>query len=80
MFGFSKDDIAERKIAERKMEIMDKIKEVRELSLQLERAPSKKYTLFCWARLIVKMSRLIRQLNIHSARREEIISDLSGRC
>jgi hypothetical protein len=54
MFGFSKDDIAERKIAERKMEIMDKIKEVRELSLQLERAPSKKYTLFCWACLIVK--------------------------
>lgn len=46
MFGFSKDDIAERMLEEKKMEIMDKIKEVRELSLQLEGVPSKKNTLF----------------------------------
>jgi len=76
MFDFSRDDIAEGKLEEKKMKIMDKIKEIRELSSQLETIPSKKKYTFTQGRLIVKMSHLIRELNIRSTHREKIIENL----
>ena len=76
IFDISKDDIAEGKMEEEKMKIMDKIEEIRELSSQLETVPSKKKYTFTRGRLIVKMSRLIRELNICSTHREKVIENL----
>ena len=76
MFDLSKNDIAEGKFEEKKMKIMNKINEIRELSSQLETIPSRKKYTFTQGRIIVKMSRLIRELNIRSTHGEKIIENL----
>jgi RNA polymerase primary sigma factor len=76
MFDFSEEDIAEGKLEEKKKQIIAKIKKIREFGRKLGNIPqAKKYT-FARGRIIVKMSRLIRDLNIRSAQREFIIENL----
>lgn len=76
MFDFSEDDIAEGKIEEKKLQILTKIKEIRGFSQNLEKIKKTKQYSFARGRLIVKMSRLIRDLNIRSFQRELIIREL----
>jgi len=76
MFDFSEDDIAEGKLEEKKLQILAKIKEIRELSEKLEKIKKTKQYSFARGRLIVKMSRLIRDLNIRPFQRELIIREL----
>lgn len=76
MFEISEDDLGESKLEEKKKQILNKIKKIRELSQKLDSIPiAKKYAL-TRGRLIVQMSRMIRKLNIRSGLREEIIEDL----
>lgn len=76
MFEISEDDLGESKLEEKKKQILNKIKKIRELSQKLDSIPiAKKYAL-ARGRLIVQMSRMIRKLNIRSGLREEIIEDL----
>jgi RNA polymerase primary sigma factor len=76
MFDFSEEDLAEGKIEDKKKQILGKIKKVRELSHKLKGIPSaKKYT-FARGRVIVEMSRYIRELNLRTSTRERLIDDL----
>ncbi len=76
MFDFSEEDLAEGKIDEKKKQILTKIKKIRDLSAKLKNIPSaKKYT-FARGRIIVRMSRFIRELNLRTTTREKIIDDL----
>lgn len=75
IFNFSKDEFTEGKL-EKKKKILAKINEIRKLSVQLEKIPaSKKYTV-ARGRLLVKMSHLIKELNIRFPYIEKIIESL----
>ncbi|MFQ5721240.1 MAG: RNA polymerase sigma factor RpoD [Candidatus Aminicenantales bacterium] len=76
MFDLSEEDLSEGKLGEKKNEILEKIREIRKLSLKLQSLPSTKKYKLSRGRLIVKMSRLIRELNIRSTHRERIIETL----
>ena len=76
MFDFTEEDIAEGKLEEKKKQILGKIKKVRELSAKLGKLPTaRKYTI-TRGRIIVGVSRHIRELNLRTSRRELIIEDL----
>jgi RNA polymerase primary sigma factor len=76
MFEISEDEIGEGILEEKKKEIFKKIAKIREMSEQLDSMPlSKKYA-FTRGRLIVQLSRAIRNLSIRSSLREEIIENL----
>ena len=79
MFDVSEDDIAEGKLEEKKNQILAKIKKIKELTRKLDRIPEKKKTLVSRGRIIVKISRTIRDLNLRSAHRERIIDELRSR-
>jgi RNA polymerase primary sigma factor len=76
MFDFTEEDIAEGKLEEKKKQILEKIKKVRELSAKLGKIPTtRKYTI-TRGRIIVGVSRQIRELNLRTSRRELIIEAL----
>ncbi|MDH5386329.1 MAG: hypothetical protein OEY18_16635, partial [Candidatus Aminicenantes bacterium] len=76
MFEISEDDISEGELEEKKKQIQDKIKKIRSLSEQLDSIPQRKKFALARGRLIVQMSRLIRNLNIRESLQEEIIENL----
>ncbi|MBN1221619.1 MAG: hypothetical protein JXB23_00120, partial [Candidatus Aminicenantes bacterium] len=76
MFDFSDEEIAEGKLEEKKHQIFSKISKIRKLSDQLDQIATTKKFAFTRGRLIVKISRLIRDLNIRPSRREIIIDEL----
>jgi RNA polymerase primary sigma factor len=76
MFDLSEDDLAEGKLEAKKKEIITKIRKIDDLSIQLDSIPPAKKNIFKRGRLIVEMSRLIRELNIRSSLRETIIENL----
>lgn len=76
MFDISEDDVAEGKLEAKKKQILAKIKTIKDLSIQLDSIPQAKKNIIKRGRLIVKMSRLIRELNIRPSRREVIITNL----
>ncbi|MBM3296124.1 MAG: RNA polymerase sigma factor RpoD [Candidatus Aminicenantes bacterium] len=76
MFEVSEDDIAEGKIEEKKKQILAKIKKIRDLSLKLDKIPVRPRHLISRGRIIVKMSSLIRDLNLRANQREKIIGVL----
>lgn len=76
MFEIGEDDLAEGKLEAKKKKIMGKIKKIRELSIELDKIPDLKKNTLTRGRLIVKMSSLIRELNIRPLHRELIIDEL----
>lgn len=79
MFDLTEDDIAEGKLEAKKKQIMGKIKKIRELSLKLDRIPPLKKNVLERGRIIVEMSKIIRELNIRPGHREKIIEALRDR-
>ncbi len=79
IFNFSKNNNEKGDLDERIIEIADKIKKIREMDFHLESIPSGNTNDFTRKRLIVKMSRLIRGLNIRNKYREMIIEELKER-
>ena len=76
MFEISEDDFGEGKIEEKKNQILKKIGKIREMSQQHDAISPRKKNSFTRGRLIVQMSRSIRDLNIRPSLREEIIEKL----
>ncbi len=76
MLDLSEDDLAEGKLEAKKKEIITKIRNIDDLSIQLNSIPAKKKNIFKRGRLIVEMSSLIGELNIRSSLREIIIENL----
>jgi RNA polymerase primary sigma factor len=79
IFYFNKNNNAKGNLEERILEVTDKIKKIREINSRLESIPSRNKNDFTRKRLIVKMSRLIRGLNISNRYREKIIEDLKDK-
>jgi RNA polymerase primary sigma factor len=79
MFDFSEEDIAEGKLEEKKKQILAKVKKIKELSRKLDRIPDKRKTLVTRGRIIVRISRFIRDLSLRPAHRELIIDELRRR-
>jgi len=75
LFDSNGDEFTKGKLEEKK-KILAKINEIRKLSTQVEKIPASKKYAVARGRLIVKMSRLIRELNIRSSYREKIIGSL----
>lgn len=76
IFDINKDIGAKIKQEEEIKEITDRITKIRELSSQLESIPLKRNNAFTRKRLIVKISHLIRGLNIRNNYKEIIIETL----
>jgi len=76
MFDLSDEEITEDKLEEKKKEILGKIKRIHDLSRKLDRIPGTKKHNFARGRIIVQMSRLIRELNIRPSERESMIDSL----
>ena len=76
MFDLSDEEITEDKLEEKKKEILAKIKRIRDLSRKLDRIPGTRKHNFARGRIIVQMSRLIRELNIRPSERESMIDSL----
>ncbi|MEE8377485.1 MAG: RNA polymerase sigma factor RpoD, partial [Candidatus Aminicenantaceae bacterium] len=79
MFETSEDDIAEGRLEKKKKAILDRIKEIRKLGILLSDIPNLKRNATSRGRIIVKMSSIIRDLNIRPNFRENIIIDLRDR-
>jgi RNA polymerase primary sigma factor len=76
MFDLSDEDITEDRLDEKKKEVLAKIKKIRDVARKLDTiAAAKKYN-FARGRIIVKMSGLIRELNIRPGEREKLITSL----
>jgi len=73
MFDLSEEEITEDRLEEKRKQIAAKIKTIRELSQKLDRISLAKNKNFARGRIIVEMSRLIRELNIRPSEREKII-------
>ncbi len=76
MFDLSDDEITEDKLEEKKEEVLSKIKKIRTLCRKLDKIPTTKKYSIARGRIIVKMSRMIRELNIRPSERERIIDAL----
>ncbi|MBN2207197.1 MAG: sigma-70 family RNA polymerase sigma factor, partial [Candidatus Aminicenantes bacterium] len=76
MFDVSEEDIAEGRLDEKRKQILAKIKKIRELSRRLDSLPTTRRKMIARGRYIVRISRLIRELNIRSVQKERIIDEL----
>ncbi|UCE22978.1 MAG: RNA polymerase sigma factor RpoD [Candidatus Aminicenantes bacterium] len=76
MFEIGEEDLAEGKLEAKKKQIMAKIKKIKDLSVELDKIPSLRKNTLQRGRLIVKMSSLIRELNIRPFHREMVINEL----
>jgi RNA polymerase primary sigma factor len=75
-FEVSEDDIAEGRLEEKKKQILSKIKKIKELTNKLDKIPDRRKNTVSRGRVIVRISRYIRELSIRSAQREIIIDQL----
>jgi RNA polymerase primary sigma factor len=76
VFDFTEEDIAEGKLEEKKKQILGKIKKIRDLSTKLGKISPTRKTVITRGRIIVQISRNIRDLNLRTTHRETIIEDL----
>ena len=79
MFETSEEDFVEGKLEEKKKTILKQIKHIQELGTQLGKIPKLKRNAVSRGRIIVKMSSIIRDLNIRLNYRENIIIELRER-
>ncbi len=79
MLDLSEEDVAEGRIEEKKKQILAKVKKIKEASQKLDKIAMTKKFFVSRGRLIVLISRNIRDLNMRPAQREKIIEDLRRR-
>jgi len=78
-FDFNDEEVAEDKLPEKQKELIEKIEVIRNLSQKVDSLPkSKKYN-FARGRLIIRISQLIRDLNLQPSLREVVIEQLKDR-
>ncbi len=78
-FDFNDEEVAEDKLTEKQKELIEKIEVIRDLSQKVDSLPkSKKYN-FARGRLIIRISQLIRDLNLQPSLREVVIEQLKDR-
>jgi len=77
LFDSTEEEFAPGMLEKKKQKILARLSEIRKLSTQLEKIPALKKYAMARGRLIVTMSRLVRELNIRSVYREKITESLS---
>jgi RNA polymerase primary sigma factor len=77
LFDSTEEEFATGILEEKKHKILAMLSEIRKLSTRLKIIPTSKKYAVARGRLIVNMSHLIRELNIRSGYREQIIESLS---
>lgn len=76
VFDSSGDEFTEGKLEKKKKKILAKISEIKKLTTQLEKIPKTKRYAVARGRLLVKISRIIRELNLCSPYVAEVIESL----
>jgi len=76
MFDLSDEDLSEGKLEEKRKQIVEKIKRVKELSAAFDKLPPTRKYRMKKARLIIQMSGIIQELNIQANHKEKIIETL----
>jgi RNA polymerase primary sigma factor len=79
IFNVSEDDIAEGKLEEKKNQILAEVRKIHNLSRTLDKIPNNRKRALSRGRVIVEMSRSIRDLNLRTSQKERIIETLSRR-
>jgi hypothetical protein len=77
LFDSTEEEFTTGTLEEEKQKILAMLSEIRKLSTRLKIIPTSKKYAVARGRLIVIMSHLIRELNIRSGYREQIIESLS---
>lgn len=78
-FDFNDEELADERLLEKQQELLEKIETIKDLTQKLEALPrSRKYS-FSRGRIIVKLSRLIRDLNLQTNLREVVIEQLKDK-
>ncbi len=75
-FDFNDEELAEDKLLEKQQELLAQIKNIKDLARKIEALPPRKKFNFARGRIIVKMSRLIRTLNLQPGMRETVIEQM----
>jgi RNA polymerase primary sigma factor len=76
MFDLNDEEITEEKLDEKKKQVLAQVKRIRDLYRRLDRVPPAKRYNFARGRIVVRMSRLIQELNIKLSERERLIEVL----
>ena len=76
VFHLSEDDLAGGMLEEKKKQILDKIKKIKDLNLELRQIPSTRRYIFTRGRLVTKMRYLINDLEIRPKQKEKIIANI----
>jgi RNA polymerase primary sigma factor len=76
MFNVSEDDIAEGKLEEKKNQILAQVRKIHNLSRKLDNIPNNRKKALSRSRVIVEMSKSIRDLNFRTSQTERIIETL----
>ncbi|MBC7363848.1 MAG: RNA polymerase sigma factor RpoD [Candidatus Aminicenantes bacterium] len=78
-FDFNDEELAEEKLPEKQEELLKKIQEIKDLAKKIEAYPKGKKYSFSRGRIIIQLSRLIRDLNLQSNLREVVIEQLKDK-
>ncbi|MBC7361502.1 MAG: RNA polymerase sigma factor RpoD [Candidatus Aminicenantes bacterium] len=78
-FDFNDEELAEEKLLEKQQELLDKIKIIKDLAKKIDSLPRGKKYNFTRGRIIVQLSRLIRDLNLQTNLREVVIEQLKDK-
>ncbi len=76
IFDLNDEEITDEKLEEKKKQVLAQVKKIRDLYRRLDRIPPAKRYNFGRGRIIVRMSRLIQELNIKLSERERLITVL----
>ncbi|MGB9764185.1 MAG: RNA polymerase sigma factor RpoD [Candidatus Saccharicenans sp.] len=78
-FDFNDEELADEKLLEKQQELLEKIKIIKDLTQKIEEVPKGKKYNFTRGRIIVELSRLIRDLNLQNGLREVVIEQLKDK-
>ncbi|MBC7349015.1 MAG: RNA polymerase sigma factor RpoD [Candidatus Aminicenantes bacterium] len=78
-FDFNDEELAEEKLLEKQQELLNRIKTIKDLARKIESLPRRKKFNFARGRIIVKLSGLIRELNLQPGLRETVIEQLKDK-
>jgi RNA polymerase primary sigma factor len=78
-FDFNDEELAEDKLLEKQQELLNRIKTIKDLAKKIESLPRRKKYNFARGRIIVKLSNLIRDLNLQPGLREIVIEQLKDK-
>ncbi|MCX8159605.1 MAG: RNA polymerase sigma factor RpoD [Candidatus Saccharicenans sp.] len=78
-FDFNDEELAEDKLLEKQQELLAQIKNIKDLAKKIESLPKRKKFNFARGRIIVRLSRLIRDLNLQPGLRETVIEQMKDK-